>query len=583
MGAIRKLPAAVVSQIAAGEIIERPASALKELLENSRDGGAQKIEIDIVEGGIRRLSVKDDGRGIDAQDMPLAVSPHATSKISALNDLDDLSTMGFRGEALASIAAVASLTVRSRTADSDNGSELALRGEYGGEQPRPAPMALGTEVIVEDIFARLPARRKFLRRPPTEWAHCESAVAAFALSCPEIEITLCRDGKQRKHWRAQSRSERTNAVYGPRFAEQAQRGELSLGPLHAEVLIATGLPAAGRNKVVLNGRVLNDRLLRQAVRRGAADVAREGEPAYALFLSVPGPMADVNVHPAKIEVRFREPQAIFKFVMDAVAAAVAAPLGPPRRMTVAAGGRPRRPEDLPTLGGLPPVAPSAVKLQRPGRSETPLQGGLPSPAGNELQQVLRKLGRPIGQIHGVYLLCEVEEGIVIIDIHAAHERLLYEKLKSAAAASSLAKQALLEPVVVDLSPQGLDAVETARNELAALGFDLRNEGGVELLHAFPADLGSADAEPSWIAAAMIEQIAETGVALEAGKLRDQILSSASCHAALRGKIPQLGSQEMQALLEKMETTMRSGVCNHGRPCWQLLEISQLDRMFERGR
>ncbi|MCY4325958.1 MAG: DNA mismatch repair endonuclease MutL, partial [Betaproteobacteria bacterium] len=337
MAVIRKLPSAVVavvSQIAAGEVIERPASALKELLENSRDGAAKKIEIDIIEGGIRRLAVKDDGCGIGKEDLPLAVSPHATSKIEALSDLDDLSTMGFRGEALASIAAVASLTVRSRSADDANGHELALRGEYGSEEPRPVPMACGTEVIVEDLFAQVPARRKFLRRPPTEWAHCESVASAFALSAPEIDITLSRDGKPRRRWRRASASERVKSVYGPRFAEQAKSSEFSLGPLHAQVLIATGLPAAGRNKVILNGRVLNDRLLRQAVRKGAADVSRESEPAYAIFLTLPAQFADVNAHPAKTEVRFREPQAIFKFVMDAVAAAVATPLGPPRRLVV---------------------------------------------------------------------------------------------------------------------------------------------------------------------------------------------------------------------------------------------------------
>ena len=582
MGAIRKLPAAVVSRIAAGEIIERPASALKELLENCRDGGAQRIKVDLAEGGIRRLAVADDGCGIDPQDLPLAVSPHATSKIAALDDLDDLETMGFRGEALASIAAVASLTVRSRTEAAENGHELALRGEYGGEQPRPLPMAVGTEVIVEDIFAQLPARRKFMRRPPTEWAHCESAAVAFALTCPDIEIALCRDGKQRRHWRAQSRSERVNAVYGPRFAEQARRGELSLGPLHAEVMIATGMPAAGRNKVVLNGRVLNDRLLRQAVRRGAADVAREGEPAYAVFLSLPGPMADVNAHPAKSEVRFREPQAIFKFVMDAVAAAVAVPLGPPRRIEVAASGRPQQSAGLPGIESQPAAA--AVQLQRRRLAAAPVADGQEQPPeSGRLQQVIRKLGRPIGQIHGVYLLCEAEEGMVIIDIHAAHERLLYEKLKRIADEGSLPRQALIEPAAVDLSPQGLDAADAARSDLAALGFDLRNDDGAEMLHAFPAELSAADADPARIAAAMIEQIAETGVASESGKLRDQILSSASCHAALRGKIPQLGSKEMHTLLQEMEGTMRSGVCNHGRPCWQLLEISQLDRMFERGR
>ena len=577
MSAIRKLPASVVSQIAAGEIIERPASALKELLENSRDGGARRIEIDIGEGGIRRLAVKDDGCGISAADLPLAVSPHATSKIAALADLDGLATMGFRGEALASIAAVASVTVRSRTAGSDNGHELALRGEYGGETPRPVPAAFGTEVIVEDLFARLPVRRKFMRRPPTEWAHCEGVAAAFALSCPEIEIVVSRDGKQRRRWRGQSRRERVDAVYGPRFAEQARRGEFSLGPLHAEAFIATGMPAAGRNKVILNGRVLSDRLLRQAVRKGAADVSRESEPAYAVFLSMPAPMADVNAHPAKTEVRFREPQAIFKFVLDAVAAAVAAPLGPPRKITVAASNRPQ-----PTAAATLPIAP--VALQRPPASAPPVpEASPPAAAAEQLQQVMRKLGRPVGQIHGVYLLCEAEEGMVIIDIHAAHERLLYEKLKRAAAASAPARQALLEPAPVDLSPEGLDAAESARAALAELGFDLRNDDGAEMLHALPADLSKADADPARLAAAMIEQMAETGVASAADQLRDQILSSAACHLALRGKIPQLGQEQMQALLRDMELTMRSGVCNHGRPCWQLLEISQLDRMFERGR
>ncbi len=593
---IRKLPGAVVGQIAAGEVIERPASALKELLENALDGEASKIAVDIVEGGTRRLAVLDDGCGIPRDDLGLAVSPHATSKIVSLDDLERLATMGFRGEALASMASVADLTVRSRVPADPNGHELALRGEYAGEDPKPRAMAPGTEVIVEDLFGRLPARRKFLRRPPTEWAHCETVFNSFALACESIELSLSREDQMPRRIPAQERRERIIEIYGASFGEQIQHASHDLGPLMAEVYIAPGLSAGTfRNRIILNGRPLKDRMLTMAVRRGCADVARGGDPSYALFLDVPPTLVDVNAHPAKTEVRFREPRAIFKFAMDAVALAVAEPLGPGRRLTIPARRQPQEeapaavltPSEVPRpqvqQGNLDvPVSDRLPAVQDPAQGKL-LPPATPMPEAGSHPAVIRRLGRPLGQVHGVYLLAESEEGLVVIDIHAAHERLLYEQLKLASEQQQMQSQTLLEPVPLDLSPEGLDAAEDARKEMAALGFDLRNEDGAEILHAVPAPLADRARSPEELASAMIEQIAETGIPAAADELRDSILSTAACHAAVRGKIPQLSESDMQALLRDMEKTMRSGVCNHGRPCWQLLEVAHLDRMFQRGR
>lgn len=569
--------------------MERPGSAFKELLENALDSGAGRIVASVEGGGIAVIRVSDDGCGIAPDELELAVAAHATSKIRSFADLEEVASMGFRGEALASIAVLAGLRLRSRVAEEKEGRELVVGPEEGAPVLRQVPMAAGTEALVTDLFARVPARRRFLRKPSTEWAHCENVWMSFALSCPQVALELHRDGKQRKKFPAQDRAERVGAVLGGRFTEDSAHIVHEAGPLRAEVFINPGQSAASsRAHLFLNGRALRDRLLRQAVRKGAADCSREAEPAFAIFLEFPGRMADVNVHPAKTEVRFYEPQAVYKFVYNAVSSAFAVPAARNPRITLPPQRRSSGADSFadivarvrPPAPALPEKSAAATKAGRAAEhAARPVISPQPAP---ELLADIQQLGEPLGELQGVYLISRCPEGLVIVDIHAAHERIIYERLKKSCDAGSIEVQMLIEPEEIELSPLGLDAVAHRRAELADAGFPTRSEDGVELLLGFPALLSGCAVEPAALAATAVEELAESGMLTAATEARDCFLASVACRAAMKGGAQVLCPKDLNSLLRQIESTDRSGRCNHGRPVWRVLEMAEIDRFFERG-
>ena len=594
---IRILEPSVVSKIAAGEVVERPASAIKELVENSIDSGATEIRVKAEGGGITSLSVSDDGHGMSADGIRMSVQPHATSKLRVLGDLDEIDTLGFRGEALAAITSLSNTTVRSRQHDAKDGHELKLSGNWEGEEPVPCVMSPGTEIVVRDIFIHAPARRKFLRRPQTEWAHCEVAMQVFAIGNPGIGFLVERDGKKRNHWEPQEERERVHAVLGSNFASGASEFNHQRGPLSVHGYIdVNGTGTKSRQFMYLNGRPINDKLIRQAVRKAFVDVLRGSEYPYVMFLTVPKKMVDVNAHPAKLEVRFKEPSAIFSFVNAAVGTVANQPLGSNPSITIeyqsASAGRGYKPKSASERALDDMFRNTRNKRdsndddasgQASGPTASP--GIAPLPAtGNEVegddQEPPKDLGRVVGLLHGIYLLSETENGLMVIDVHAAHERIIYEDLKDK---NEVKAQDLIAPVELDLSPVAMDAVQEHRGLLAKAGLRVENVGGVESLMSVPSLLADKLDDPAVLVGECIDEIAECGGSFAAEELCNKVLATVACHAAVRGSNPFLGDMSLDSLLRKMEVTLRSGKCNHGRPCWRLISMTSLDRSFERGR
>ncbi len=627
---IHALPDLLISQIAAGEVIERPASALKELLENAIDAGATELAIELDAGGTRRIAVTDNGHGIDRDDLALALTRHATSKIAALEDLESVASLGFRGEALASIASVADLTLASRTADSRHGWRIGHMGATGagsdaGARIGPAAIAPGTRIEALDLFFNTPARKRFLKSEQTEYAHCEEAVHRIALAHPAVGFRLSHNGKPTLRLPPQDRAARIVALLGSDFADAALPVEEDIG--HLAISGAIAQPAYSRASrdaqyLFVNGRFVRDKLLSHAVRAAYRDVLHhQRHPAFALYVTIDPRAVDVNVHPTKIEVRFRESQAVHQFVLHALEKALAS-----TRAGATGGSLASRQDALPADGpgnpdgsaarpswrapagwGRDPASRSAGPAQAPlglrssepsalydalfgqagsGRAGAPLDAARgTTPAGEARMTVpdgaAPPLGFALGQLGGIYVLAQNAQGLIVVDMHAAHERIVFERLKQSIDAGAVPRQPLLLPVSFAASALDIAAIGEHRDTLDQLGFEMAplSQGAI-VVRAVPATLERAD--PVDLARSVLAELHESGEVDTVAARREQLLSTMACHGAVRANRA-LTLAEMNALLREMEATERSGQCNHGRPTWCQVTLPELDRMFLRGR
>ena len=620
---IAPLPDMLVSQIAAGEVVERPASVVKELLENAIDAGASRIELRIEEGGIRRITVADDGIGIPPEELPLALTRHATSKIGSLAELERVASLGFRGEALASIASVASVSITSRTA----GADSAWRIDARSGALAPAAGTTGTVVEVADLYAETPARRKFLRSAATESAHCVEAFRRVAIAHPEIGFALVIDGRRTEQWPAGDWQARSLAGLGADFRDAhrvIERGEQGHGLHGLHGLL--GLPTASRARADrqyfhINGRFVRDRLLMHAVRQAYADVLHgERHPAYVLALTLDPALVDVNVHPAKTEVRFRDSQAVHRLVFNAVrdALRIGAGTGPAPGMRMAGPGAQSTASHLPAqsqdgLGLEVPAAGAtpAVFARDPGDGSATDRGaapGWPAAAGRApglagIRAALAAfepadpdaggsrhgaagsgdmppLGFAIAQLHGIYILAQNANGLVVVDMHAAHERIVYEGLK-AAAANGVESQPLLIPVTLRVDEIAVRCAEEYREQIASLGLELDPISPTTIaVRRVPLALARADAAA--LARDVLDELREHGSSRAIEAHRDELLATMACHGAVRAN-RRLSISEMDALLRQMESTASADQCNHGRPTWVQFPLGEIDRWFLRGR
>jgi DNA mismatch repair protein MutL len=569
MSAIRILPDLLVSQIAAGEVVERPASVLKELLENSLDAGAEALGVALDQGGVKRIQVDDDGEGIAREDLELALARHATSKIGSLADLEGVATMGFRGEALASIASVARVSIVSCRGDAAHGA--AIHAE-GGEvaQATPAARARGTTVTVEDLYFNTPARRKFLRTESTEYGHCDEVLRRVALAQPQLAFTLKHNGRIARHLRPQPLDERIRALLGDAFLGASVALDAQAGALRLWGRAGTPQAAAARadgQYVFVNGRFVRDRVLVHAVREAYAELLHgERQPAYVLFLELDPRSVDVNVHPAKTEVRFRDSRAVHQFVLHALQ----------RSLAPSAASAPV------SYAALNPAAAMQSSFSLAQRPES--YQALMAPAGQERplpQSVEHPLGYALGQLHGIYILAQNDAGMVLVDMHAAHERIVMEKLKANLDAGAVQMQTLLVPAVFRAEALEVATAEDNREALERIGLELSVSGPAELaVRAAPAPL--ADGDIVGLARNVLKEIGEYGASQALSARQNELLATMACHAAVRANRA-LSHAEMNALLREMERTERSGSCNHGRPTWYQLTLADLDRLFLRGR
>jgi len=579
---IAPLPDLLVSQIAAGEVIERPASVLKELLENALDAGASQIDVRLDGGGIRRLVVTDNGQGIPATELPLALTRHATSKIHSLHDLEAVTTMGFRGEALPAIASVATLTLTSRTANDQHA--WSIHGGHGGEVT-PAAGEPGTTVEIKQLFDRVPARRKFLRREATEYAHCLEILNRVALAEPDTGFSLFHNNKLQRQWKPSSWEQRIHEVLGAEFFTQslpisATRPLIALTGIIGKPTFAR--PRADKQYVYVNGRFVRDRTIAHAVKQAYADVLHgDRQPAYVLFLDIEPSKVDVNVHPAKHEVRFRDGGAVHHFVSSTVKEQLGQPAGTASGAPTTApqyeATSPRPAQQAFTLKDAPqaPLSSSWKDLYQP----------LPTPhsaPGTEDAQPAGEypLGMALAQLHGIYLLAQNQNGLVIVDMHAAHERIVYEQLKQAADQTAVARQDLLVPVVVEVSEQEVALVTERSEALQQLGLVISAVGPATLaIRSVPALLADGNIE------ALVRDVLQDLQTMESSakviEQRNELFATMACHGAIRANRA-LSHAEMNALLRDMEATPRADQCNHGRPTWLQWDIAALDRLFWRG-
>ena len=569
-------------------MVERPASALKELMENSLDAGAQSVAVDLIEGGVRRLKVVDDGCGIERDDLPLALARFATSKIATLEDLESAATLGFRGEALASIGSVARLALVSRRADDRHAWRIACEAGVASAI-EPAALASGTTVEVEDLYFNTPARRKFLKSEATEYARCDEAYSRIALSRPAVAFSLAHNGRRTSHLSPESPRQRAAHVIGDDFAAEAVEvlSEGSRARLSGLVAPA-GFTRASRDAQFLfvNGRFVRDKVVAHAIREAYADVLHhDRHPAYVLFLDIDPALVDVNVHPTKSEVRFRESNAMHQFVFHSLARALAAPLAGHRREVGDASSGVRAGSEQGQSGVRAGSDPGFAFQQPAGSYEAFFAGALVDER-REVAQVaasaqMPALGFALAQLHGVYVLAQNMAGLVMVDMHAAHERIVYEGLKEALEASTLPSQPLLVPIPMTATVEEVEQAGEGREELERLGFDVAAAGPRELvIRAVPALL--ADLDGQGLLRSVLREMREFGASRVLMERRNELLSSMACHAAVRAN-RSLTVPEMNALLRKMEQTERAGSCNHGRPTWFQFGMSDLDRLFMRGR
>jgi len=585
---IRPLPDLLISQIAAGEVIERPASVLKELIENALDAGAGRIEIRLEGGGIKRIVVTDDGGGIEREQLPLALARHATSKIASLADLEAVGTLGFRGEALASIAAVAALSIASRSVDAVS----AFRIDADSGAVEPAAMSRGTRVEVADLFFKTPARRKFLRAEATELAHCVTQTQRISAAHPAVEFNVWHEGRAVLRLAAGQARSRVLQLMPEEFAD-AHRAVAAQAP-GIELAGWVGLPSVARSRAdaqyfYVNGRYVRDKVLSHAVRAAYADVLHgASQPVYCLYLSIDPGRVDVNVHPTKIEVRLRDSSAVHQFVLHAVQAALAESAraasgesaAPITRLADLAAAR------APAAGGRPWSAQPALGIEQQVAPYLALLAETRAAAVPEAVSTadMPPLGYALAQLAGVYVLARNRDGLVIVDMHAAHERIVYEKLKRQLDAQAIPQQRLLIPQVFTASALDVAGAEEHDGTLAAIGLDLAPAGPAQLaLRAVPALLADGAAEDGpQLARDVLRDLRDYGGSRVLTEHRNELLATLACHGAVRAN-RRLTIDEMNALLREMEATERADQCNHGRPTWVQLTLADLDRLFLRGR
>ncbi|WP_350259461.1 DNA mismatch repair endonuclease MutL [Stenotrophomonas riyadhensis] len=625
---IRPLPEILINQIAAGEVVERPASVVKELVENAIDAGASRVDIDLEEGGVRLIRIRDNGSGIAPEQLPLAVSRHATSKIADLDDLESVATLGFRGEALPSIASVSRFTLSSRRAHDEHGSALQIEGGKIGEVT-PRAHAPGTTVEVRELFYNVPARRKFLRAERTELGHIEEWLRSLALARPDVELRVSHNGKASRRYKPGDlySDARLAETLGEDFANQAVRVDHSGAGLRLHGWIAQphySRASADQQYLYVNGRSVRDRSVAHAVKMAYGDVLYHGrQPAYVLFLELDPTRVDVNVHPAKHEVRFRDSRLVHDFVyrtlkdaladtragmsaqeigagpahpVDAAMAPMASSAGAsgfglvrgpaPGAGSGGGGGfsgwRPQQPLGLQVADA--PAAYAALYATPAGAERAaalppmPTENGLPVTSADA---GVPPLGYAIAQLHGIYILAENAEGLIVVDMHAAHERIGYERLKNAHDGIGLQSQPLLVPITLAVGEREADTAESEAETLAALGFEVTRAGPGSLhVRSIPALL--AHAEPEGLLRDVLTDLREHGQSRRVASARDELLSTMACHGAVRAN-RRLTVPEMNALLRDMEITERSGQCNHGRPTWARFSLAEIDRWFLRGR
>jgi len=614
MSHIRKLPQDLVNQIAAGEVVERPSSVVKELVENSLDAGATRIEIDIEDGGSRLIRVRDDGSGIAADELPLAVSAHATSKIASLEDLERVRTLGFRGEALPSIASVSRFALTSRPHDASAAARIEIEAGQASDV-RPAQHPVGTTIEVRDLFHNVPARRKFLRAERTEFGHVDELVKSLALARPQIEFRLSNNGKASRLLRPATDDSalvaRIAEILGDEFSQQSLRVEHAGAGLRLSGWV--GLPTASRSQAdqqyfYVNGRLVRDRIVTHAVRQAYADVLYHGRhPAYVLFLELDPAIVDVNVHPAKTEVRFREGRLVHDFIYrtlnealamtraGSVASVIAgtSPVPTAEAFAAAASGfagasewrtqtglrlgvREPATDYLARLAGIPEKDFHIDTTRHPGSSQASSDQ-----SSQAIEHGVPPLGFALAQLAGIYVLAENAQGLILVDMHAAHERITYEKLKSAQVADGIRAQLLLVPLVLAVSAREAACVEEFAADISALGFDISRSGPQSVtVKRYPGLLDGADVGA--LVRDVLGDFVAHGRSARLEQAHNDILSTMACHGSVRAN-RRLTLPEMNALLREMEETERSGQCNHGRPTWVQLSVAELDRMFLRGR
>jgi DNA mismatch repair protein MutL len=596
MTRICRLPSRLANQIAAGEVVERPASVVKELLENSLDAGARNIDIEIEQGGLGLIRIRDDGGGIHRDDLGLALSRHATSKIRTVDELSGIRTLGFRGEALPSIVSVSRLCLTSREAEACGAWSIA--GEDVGAEPRPAAHPPGTTVEVRDLFFNVPARRKFLRSERVEFGHIEETFRRIALSRFEVAFRLMHNKRPVQALRAlteeKARFERIAELCGESFAVNSLEIEGAAGDLR--LWGWAGLAVCARSQADLqyfyvNGRIVRDRVIGHAIRQAYEDVLFHGRhPAFVLFLELPPEVVDVNVHPTKHEVRFRESRLIHDFVFRTVHDALAHPVGPQSmgpRLRDGGGGAQASPSGS-RFGVHAPAMPSIpFKIEERASGayalfDQAMAGrGEASPEASASPLDEGFLGRAVAQLHGVYILAENAHGLVLVDMHAAHERVVYERMKRSQREGGIRSQPLLVPVTVRLSGHEANLVEENQALFREIGFEVERMGEeTVVVRSVPRLLCETDVEI--LLRDVIADMNAYGDTRRVQRSVDEILASMACHGSVRAH-RRLTLPEMDALLRDMERTERSGQCNHGRPTWVQLDMKELDRMFLRGR
>ena len=631
---IRELPDELISQIAAGEVVERPASVVRELVDNALDAGSQNITLRLLGGGTRLIAVEDDGGGIAPDELATALKRHATSKIGNLHELESVMTMGFRGEALAAINSVSELTLLSRMEGQP--SAFALDGRTG--EVRPAPRAVGTTVEVKELFFSTPARRKFLKSDSTELAHCIEAVRRHALARPDVSFAIWHEGKLVEQWRvhpgATGLEQRLADVLGNEFVANSVAVDFHAGPMH--IIGRAGLPDAARSRpdhqfAYVNGRFVRDKVVMHGARSAYEDVLHgHKQPAYALFIQIDPTLVDVNVHPTKIEVRFRDSRQVHQAVRHAIDQALAVP----RSQALADRAEPELQLQSPAPKTLPESASwrqgsiglsdHAAAFERPRVDSDRAMADLkalwtPRAASTETDTLPAQeaaanwttsvaagdrsyidvgavsdrdsipatpawpLGRAIAQLHGVYILAQNAQGMVVVDMHAAHERIVYEKLKHQLGtdAGRIASQPLLIPATFAATPTEVATAESASEPLTQLGLEIAPLSAKTLaVRAVPTSLAQGDAVE--LARSVLAELSQHDASTVVQRAQNEILATMACHGAVRAN-RQLTLTEMNALLRQMEETERSDQCNHGRPTWRQMSMRDLDALFLRGR